>query len=59
MILKFIAGRFKDQEDAVFLLSCEGLVDRKLIKQKIIDLSGRPAWGLVSALIRYSRLQKR
>lgn len=46
VILKFIAGRFKDQEDAVFLLSREGLVDRKLIKQKIIDLFGRPAWGL-------------
>jgi hypothetical protein len=46
VILKFIAGRFKDQEDAVFLLSREGLVDRKLIKKKIIDLFGRPAWGL-------------
>ncbi|MGI8668437.1 MAG: nucleotidyl transferase AbiEii/AbiGii toxin family protein [Aridibacter sp.] len=46
VILKFIAGRFKDREDAVFLLSKEGLVDRKLIKQKIIDLFGKPAWGL-------------
>lgn len=46
VILKFIAGRFKDQEDAVFLLSRRGLVDRVLIKEKIIDLFGRAAWGL-------------
>ncbi len=46
MILKFIAGRFKDQEDAVFLLSQKGLVDRKLIKDKIIKHIGREAWGL-------------
>ncbi|MBK8149278.1 MAG: hypothetical protein IPK58_13990 [Acidobacteria bacterium] len=35
VILKFIAGRFKDQEDAIFLLSRQGLVDRKLIRKKI------------------------
>lgn len=46
VILKFIAGRFKDQEDAVFLLSRKGLVDRKLIKEKIIKHVGREAWGL-------------
>ncbi len=46
VILKFIAGRFKDQEDAVFLLSQKGLVDRKLIKDKIIEHVGREAWGL-------------
>jgi len=46
VILKFIAGRFKDQEDAVFLLSRPGLVDRNLIKEKIISLFGKPAWGL-------------
>lgn len=44
--LKFIAGRFKDQEDAVFLLSRKGLVDRNLIKEKIVKLLGRAAWGL-------------
>ena len=27
-------------------MSREGLVDRKLIKQKLIDLFGRPVWGL-------------
>ncbi len=46
VILKFIAGRFKDQEDAVFLLSQKGLVDRKSIKEKIIKHVGREAWGL-------------
>jgi hypothetical protein len=46
VILKFIAGRFKDQEDAVFLLSRPGLVNRASIKEKIINLFGKPAWGL-------------
>jgi hypothetical protein len=46
VILKFIAGRFKDQEDAVFLLSREGLVDRKLIKEKTVKTAGEIAWGL-------------
>lgn len=46
VILKFIAGRFKDQEDAVFLLSRKGLVDRRIIKEKIIKHVGREAWGL-------------
>lgn len=47
VILKFIAGRFKDQEDAVFLLSRKGLVNRKLIQEKLVDLLGRAAWGMV------------
>lgn len=46
VILKFIAGRFKDQEDAVFLLSRPGLVDRKLVREKIEKTLGKPAWGL-------------
>ena len=46
VILKFIAGRFKDQEDAVFLLSRNGLVDRKLIKENVIKTAGEIAWGL-------------
>jgi hypothetical protein len=46
VILKFIAGRFKDQEDAVFLLSRKDLVNRNLIKEKITSLYGRAAWGL-------------
>lgn len=46
VILKFIAGRFKDQEDAVFLLSRNGLVNRNLIKEHIIKNAGAIAWGL-------------
>jgi len=46
VILKFIAGRFKDQEDAVFLLSQKHLVNRRLVKEKIINLFGKAAWGL-------------
>lgn len=46
VILKFIAGRYKDQEDAVFLLSRNGLVDRKLIKEYIIKNAGEIAWEL-------------
>lgn len=46
VILKFIAGRFKDQEDAVFLLSRPGLVDRGKIKEQIIQHVSCEAWGL-------------
>lgn len=46
VILKFIAGRFKDQEDAVFLLSRKGLVNRITIKEHIIKIAGATAWGL-------------
>ena len=46
VILKFIAGRFKDQEDAVFLLSRNGLVNRNLIKEHIIKTAGELAHGL-------------
>lgn len=46
VILKFIAGRFKDQEDAVYLLSRQGLVNRNLIKEHIIKTAGKIAWGL-------------
>lgn len=46
VILKFISGRFKDQTDAVFLLSQKGLVDRHQIKNKIVKHFGLAAWGL-------------
>jgi hypothetical protein len=46
VILKFIAGRFKDQEDAVFLLSRNGLVNRNLVKDHIVKNAGAIAWGL-------------
>jgi hypothetical protein len=46
VILKFIDGRFKDQEDAIFLLSRKGLVNRKLIRQHTVNNVGAMAWGL-------------
>lgn len=46
VILKFIAGRFKDQEDAVFLLSRKDLVNRNLVKEHIIRVVGAPVWGM-------------
>ena len=49
IILKYIAGRFKDQQDAVFLLKQKGLVDRKLIRQRITDTLGRSGWAAFAA----------
>ncbi len=46
VILKFIAGRRKDQEDTVFLLSRRDLANRYLIKEHIIKIVGATAWGL-------------
>lgn len=45
VILKYIAGRFKDQEDAVFLLSKKGLVDRRKIKRMIINIGSVETWA--------------
>ncbi|HRH46110.1 MAG TPA: hypothetical protein PKY82_30985 [Pyrinomonadaceae bacterium] len=47
VILKYIAGRFKDQEDAVFLLSQKELVNRQKIKELFIRVAGQDAWGAV------------
>ena len=49
MIFKYIAGRFKDQEDAVYLLRQPKLVDRKKIKELIVEVSGTDAWVLFKA----------
>ncbi|HXG65423.1 MAG TPA: hypothetical protein VNO70_09960 [Blastocatellia bacterium] len=49
IILKYIAGRFKDQQDAVYLLKQKGLVDRRLLRRKIIATAGREYWALVAA----------
>lgn len=48
IILKYIAGRFKDQQDAVFLLKQKGLVNRRLIKKKITETAGGEFWALVA-----------
>jgi hypothetical protein len=49
VILKYIAGRFKDTEDAIFLLSRKNLVNRKKIKDLIVKISGREGWILAKA----------
>ena len=49
VILKAIAGRFKDQEDSIWLLRQKGLVNRKLIKSHIVALKGVDGWALFSA----------
>jgi len=47
VILKYLAGRGKDQIDLLWLLREEGLVDRGLVKQHINNLFGRYAfWPL-------------
>lgn len=48
VILKFIAGRFRDQQDAVFLLKQKGLVDRKLIRRKVSETIGPAGWAVFS-----------
>lgn len=54
VILKYIAGRFKDQDDAIYLLRKKGLVNRKLIKEIIVRIAGKNAW--VSSSAGYFRL---
>ena len=47
VILKYLAGRGKDQIDVLWLLREEGLVDRALVKQQISNLFGQYAfWPL-------------
>lgn len=47
VILKYLAGRGKDQIDLLWLLREEGLVDREMVKQHISSLFGRYAfWPL-------------
>ena len=45
VILKYFAGRFRDQQDAVFLLKQKKLVDRRLIRRKITETIGPAGWG--------------
>ena len=46
VVMKFIAGRFKDQEDSVFLLRQDKLINRKKIKENIIKVAGEESWAL-------------
>jgi hypothetical protein len=49
IILKYIAGRFKDQQDAVFLLKQKNLVNRKVIRKHIIETTSNEYWALVAS----------
>lgn len=44
IVLKYIAGRFKDQEDAVFLLRQQKLVSRQKIRANLKNILGDNAW---------------
>lgn len=44
VILKSIAGRPKDRDDAVFLLKNKQKVKRELIKEHILKIGGEDAW---------------
>ncbi|MFY9226289.1 MAG: hypothetical protein WAQ98_26665 [Blastocatellia bacterium] len=44
VILKLNAGRQKDFDDIVFLLTQENLVDRPKVKQKVIELTNEDVW---------------
>jgi hypothetical protein len=52
VILKYLAGRFKDQQDAVFLLKKKGLVNRRLIKKKVSETAGGPFWAIIANHLR-------
>lgn len=54
VLMKYIAGRFKDQEDAVFLLKTKGLVKRREIKEIVVRLEGQAGWtGIYIGLSRW------
>lgn len=47
VILKYIAGRFNDKEDSVFLLSRSNMVDRSKIKESVLKIGGTAAWAVM------------
>lgn len=44
VILKYNAGRQKDLDDIVFLLKRGKLVNRSIVKQKVVETAGEDAW---------------
>ena len=44
IVLKYIAGRFKDQEDAIFLLRQKKMVSRQKIRANLKQILGDNAW---------------
>ena len=52
VILKFVAGRYKDQEDGVFLLRQKGLVNRRQIRRNVLKVVSEENWLLMGAGLR-------
>lgn len=52
VLLKFIAGRFKDQDDAIFLLRQSELVNRRKIRRNVLKVVGEETWALMAAGLR-------
>ncbi len=53
VILKYIAGRIKDQEDAVFLLRRSNTVDRLKIKELVLQIGGTETWAVMKNGLRH------
>lgn len=47
VILKYIAGRTKDQEDSLFLLRRSNTVDRIKIKESVLKIGGAETWAVM------------
>lgn len=47
VILKYIAGRIKDQEDSVFLLNRPNTVNRLKIKELVLKIGGTETWAVM------------
>jgi len=44
VILKLLAGRQRDLDDVVFLLKQQKLVDRAIVRQKVIEVASEDVW---------------
>jgi hypothetical protein len=47
ILLKWFANRYKDQEDAVYLLRQKGLVNRRKVKENYAKVRGQSEWDAV------------
>lgn len=47
VILKYIAGRVKDKEDSIFLLSHSNTVNRSRIKKLVTEVGGNQVWAVM------------
>ena len=60
VLFKWFANRYKDQEDAIYLLRQKGLVNRRLLKENYVKVRGRSEWtAIFSGLSRWFDLADR